>query len=240
MVGCSSNSSTTDGTQDNEETAGEPVKGGTLDVAFAADPQTIDWMYTGATATRDIGWHIFETLFALDKDYKPRPMIAKDYEVSDDRKVYTIQIREGLTFHDGSDVTAEDAVASIERWRKVSSVGTIASEYIEHVKAKNDYTVEIKLKEVYNALLNDMAAPKSALMIIPAEIAESAGEQPLKSEQLIGTGPYKFEKWDRGNKIVLSKFEEYNAREETDWGGLTGKKQHTLMTLTLILSKTRK
>ncbi|ASN03592.1 ABC transporter substrate-binding protein [Virgibacillus necropolis] len=223
LIGCTKESTVGSGDAD-EQSTGEPTKGGTLNVAFAADPDTIDWMYTGATSTRDIGWHIFETLFALDKEYKTKPMIAEGYEISGDRTVYTIKVREGVNFHDGSTVTAEDVVASIERWRKVSSVGTIASEYIEQVKAIDDYTVEIKLKEVYTPLLSDMAAPKSALMIIPEKVAKEAGEQPLQPEQLIGTGPYKFEKWDRGNEIVLSQFEDYSARKETDWGGLTGKK----------------
>src|SRR5690625_791129 len=165
-----------------------PVEGGTLKVAYSADPDSIDWMYTGASATRDIGWHIFESLFALDNDYKIRPMIAESYEVSDDRTVYTIKLREGVTFHDGSEVTANDVVASIERWRQVSSVGTIADKYIENVTANDDYTIEFELNAVYEALLSDMSAPKSALMIIPSEIAEEAGEQPLKPEQLIGTG----------------------------------------------------
>lgn len=224
LIGCGNENSSSKGNTDNGQ-SGEPTKGGTLNVAYAADPDTIDWMYTSATSTRDVGWHIFEGLFALDKDYKTRPMIADSYEVNDDRTVYTIKLREGVKFHDGSEVSAEDVVASIDRWRKASSVGTIANKYIDSVTAKDDDTVEIELKEVYEALLADMSAPKSALMIIPAEIAEEAGEQPLKPEQLIGTGPYQFEGWDRGEEIDLSRFDEYSPREETDWGGLAGKKE---------------
>lgn len=224
LVGCGNDNATTSGTSDGEQAAGEPTKGGTLNVAYSADPDTLDWMYTGASSTRDIGWHIFETLFALNKNYEVKPMIAKDYKVSEAKTVYTINLREDVKFHDGTTVTAEDVVASIDRWRKVSSVGSIASEHIEHVKKIDKHTVEIKVKQVYSPLLADMAAPKSALMIIPSEIAESAGEQPLKPEQLVGTGPYKFDEWDRGSQIVLSRFEEYSAREEEKWGGLTGKK----------------
>src|SRR5690625_1592680 len=181
-------------------------------------------MYTAATATRDVGWHIFESLFALDRDYKVRPMIAEDYEVSEDQTLYTITIRPDVKFHNGTTVTVDDVVASIERWRNVSGVGEIADEFIESIKIVDESTIEIKLHEVYNSLLDDFAAPKSALMIIPAEIAKEAGEEPLQPSQLIGTGPFKFEKWDRGNEIVLTKFDDYSARYETDWGGLTGKK----------------
>ena len=206
------------------ESPSTPVKGGTLKVAFSADPDSIDWMYTAATATRDVGWHIFESLFALDDDYKVRPLIAEDYEVSEDRTLYTITIRPDVNFHNGRNVTVDDVVASIERWRKVSGVGEITNEFIESVKAVDENTIEIKLNKVYNSLLDDFAAPKAALMIIPAEVAEEAGEEPLQPQQLIGTGPFKFDKWDKGNEIILSKFADYSARNETDWGGLTGKK----------------
>src|SRR5699024_4709831 len=68
------------------------------------------------------------------------------------------------------------------------------------------------------------AAPKSAFMVIPKEVAESAGEQLLTDEQLIGTGPYAFKSWKRGSGIVLEKFANYSAREEENLGGLAGKK----------------
>lgn len=224
LIGCNKESTSKRETMDAEQSAGEPSKGGTFKVAIGSEPDSLDWMYISSTATRDIAWHIFENLFALDKDFKAKPMIAEDYKVSDDETTYTIKLREGVMFHDDSIVTAEDVVASIERWRKVSSVGLIANEYIEQVKAIDEYTVEVKLSKVYNAFISDMAAPKSTLMVIPAEIAESADGQPLKNEQLIGTGPYKFDDWNKGTEIVLSRFDDYSTRDEGDWGGLTGKK----------------
>ncbi len=224
LAGCS-DAGTNDAVKDTKnEAAGEPVTSGTLEVAIASDPDTIDWMYTGATVTRDVGWHIFETLFALDKDFATKPMIAEGFETNDEGTVYTIKLRDDVKFHNGSVVTADDVVASLERWRKVSAVGGIAGNYIEDVKVISDVELEIKLNEPYSSLLADMSAPKQALMIIPAEIAEEAGEQPLVPEQLIGTGPYQFEKWERGNEILLTRFDDYAAREETDWGGLTGEK----------------
>ncbi|MEH7383480.1 ABC transporter substrate-binding protein [Bacillus sp. JJ1533] len=211
-------------TGEKDKAAAEPVKGGTLKVAYASEPDTLDWMSNGSSPTRDIAWHIFENIFALDKDYQVKPMVAENYDVSDDQKVYTIKIREGVNFHDGSTVAAEDVVASFERWGKVSSVGKNTYNYIESVKALDELTVEVKLNQVYSSLMSDMAAPKSALMVIPKEIAEAAGEKPLTTEQFIGTGPFQFEKWERGKEIVLTRFEDYSAREEEDWGGVTGKK----------------
>ncbi|MEW9674597.1 ABC transporter substrate-binding protein [Lentibacillus sp. L22] len=221
LIGCSKDSNSQNA---DKETDGTPVKGGELNVAIGSEPDSLDWMYISATATRDIAWNMFETLFALDQDFGAKPMIAKDYKLSDDEKTYTIQLRKGVKFHNGATVTADDVVASIERWEKVSSVGKITGKYIKRVKAIDAYTVEIKLKEIYHAFVSDMTAPKSALIVIPEEIANEADDKPLKQNQLIGTGPYQFEKWDKGNEIVLTRFDDYTAREETDWNGLTGEK----------------
>lgn len=68
LFGCASQDDS-GGESNSGEQAGEPIEGGALNVAFSSDPDTLDWMSTGATATRDVGWHIFETLFTLDKDY---------------------------------------------------------------------------------------------------------------------------------------------------------------------------
>src|SRR5699024_11777223 len=77
-----SNSSAGGNSNSKTDSESTPTESGSLDIAFAADPETLDWMYTGASATRDVGWHIFETLLALDDDYEIKPMIAEDYDVS--------------------------------------------------------------------------------------------------------------------------------------------------------------
>ncbi|WP_156289480.1 ABC transporter substrate-binding protein [Oceanobacillus salinisoli] len=236
LVACGNDSSSEETGEENTA-AEEQQTGGTLDVAYASEPDTLDIMQNASSPTRDIAWHIFETLVALDNDFAVKPMIAEDYSISNDQKVYTITIREDVNFHDGTTVEAEDVVASFERWILVSSVGKVAGEYIEDVKEVDELTVEITLNEVYNGFLDDMAAPKTGLAIIPKEIAEEAGEKPLVPEQLIGTGPYQFEKWERGDEIVLTRFDEYSQREETDWGGLTGKKEAALDQINFLIVK---
>ncbi|RKQ27982.1 ABC transporter substrate-binding protein [Oceanobacillus halophilus] len=235
LVACG-NESTSDETGEGNGERKEEQTGGTLDVAYASEPDTLDIMGNASSPTRDIAWHIFETLVALDKDFAVKPMIAEDYSISDDQKVYTVNIREDVKFHDGSTVTAEDVLASLERWRLVSSVGKTASENIEEAIVVDDLTVEITLNQVYNGFLDDIAAPKTGLAIIPKEIAEEAGEKPLTPDQLIGTGPYQFENWERGKEIVLTKFDEYSQREE-DWGGLTGKKEAILDQINFLIVK---
>lgn len=236
LSACGGDGQSSKAEEENNE-AGEKQSGGTIDVAYTSEPDTLDIMANASSPTRDIAWHIFETLVALDKDFAVRPMIAEDYSISDDQKVYTFTIREGVNFHDGTTVAAEDVVASLERWRLVSTVGKTAGQYIEEVKELDERTIEITLNQIYNGFLDDLAAPKTGLVVIPKEIAEGAGEKPLIPEQLIGTGPYKFEKWERGSEIVLTKFEDYSPREETDWGGLTGKKEANLDQINFLIVK---
>ncbi|RYL94324.1 hypothetical protein EWI07_05725 [Sporolactobacillus sp. THM7-4] len=208
----------------SNQSSSKPAKGGTLKVAYASEPATLDWSYTSASATRDIGWNIFETLFTLDKNYDIKPMLASSYRVSKDRKVYTIKLRRGVKFHDGSVMTASDVKASFNRWRKVSSVGQITDPYIKKITPVDEHTIQVTLKTPYESFISNISAPKSALAIIPAKIANQAKDKPLSNNQLTGTGPYKLSTWTKGQKIELARFNQYSARKETHWGGLTGKK----------------
>ncbi len=222
LAGCSGSEGSA-GSPD-ADTNSEPVSGGELNVAIGADPNTLDWMYTGESAARKIGWHIYEGLFALNQDYEAVPLLAEDYEVSEDEKTYTIRLREGIQFHNGEQLTADDAAASIERWLKVSSVGKITNEHVESIESDGALELTIHLNNVYSSLLSDLAAPKSAAVILPEEIANSSDEQPLDHDQYIGTGPFKFDSWKRGDEIVLANNEQYASRSD-ETSGLTGEKK---------------
>lgn len=206
-----------------ESAAGEPTKGGTLEIALNADPTTLDWTYTSAVVTRAVGWNIFEQLFALDEKYVERPMLAEDVTVSEDQLLYTIQLREGVKFHDGSEFDADDVVASLERWGRVSGTGETAFKYIASVTAKDPQTVEIKLDTVFAPLLTSLADVRQAAIMLPSEVASTASEDALKDSQIIGTGPYQFDKRAQGSRVALKRFEDYSSRTE-DWGGLAGAK----------------
>lgn len=201
----------------------EPQKGGIIKVAFDSDPSTLDWMSTSSSATKLVAFHMFEQLFSLDESMMEKPMLAKEFQLSEDRKVYKIVLRDGVKFHDGSTMSADDVVASFKRWGEMSAVGKRLFKSMEAVKAVDAQTVEIAFKEPYAPLIRNLADPTQAMVVIPAKIAESAGTAPLKGEHLIGTGPYRLDSWKRGQRITLKRFDEYAAREE-DWGGLSGKK----------------
>ncbi|MHB8618769.1 MAG: ABC transporter substrate-binding protein [Chloroflexota bacterium] len=203
--------------------AGTPVKGGKLVDAIASDPPTLDWAYSTSTITFSVSWHIFEQLFALDHGYKPQPMLATGYKASVNGLAYTIGLRQGVHFHNGQVFKAADAVASIERWGKVSSIGRQAFQHIKAVSTPDDHTVQISLKTPFSPLIPDLAAFTQACIMIPANVAKAAGNKPLTNAQAIGTGPYKLKEWVHGQVVKLVRFDGYTSRTENQ-GGVAGKK----------------
>src|SRR5215469_9104121 len=89
--------------------------GKTITAVMHSDLRIIDPILTTAYITRDHGYMVYDTLLATDSHLKIRPQMA-DWKVSDDQLTYTFTLRDGLKWHDGQPVTAEDCVASLKRW----------------------------------------------------------------------------------------------------------------------------
>jgi peptide/nickel transport system substrate-binding protein len=81
-----------------------------------ADLKNLDPIWTTAYISRNHGYMIYDTLFAMDANMQPQPQMVESWETSDDKKTWTFTLREGLKFHDGAPVTSEDVIASLERW----------------------------------------------------------------------------------------------------------------------------
>jgi peptide/nickel transport system substrate-binding protein len=199
----------------------QPVRGGVIHVATDAEPGTIDWQASTATATRLVAWHFAEGLFAIDQHYEVRPLLAEGYSASPDQLRYTIRLRRGIKFHNGQPMTADDAIASLERWGKLSSGGRETFKFVKSLRRVDDHTIEIDLSRVFTPLITNLGDPKQSAVIMPKSIAEAAGEKP--ATQYIGTGPYMFKEWTPGQRIVLVRYPGYVSRTE-NWGGITGRK----------------
>ncbi|WP_368653514.1 ABC transporter substrate-binding protein [Ornithinibacillus sp. 4-3] len=222
LVGCSSDDNNNDGDNNGSDnnTAGEPQEGGVLKIALDAQPPNMDVPSTPATASRDTGRLIFESLVTTDADYKAVPMLAEEIDISDDSKVYTFKLREGVKFHNGKEMTSEDVVASMERWLEKSTItGTIFNGATW--EAQDDYTVVLTLEESSSLTLDTIASAKMASAIMPKEVVESAPAEGV--DEYIGTGPYKFVEWKQDQYILFERFDDYQAVEE-EASGLSGKK----------------
>src|SRR5439155_3903123 len=100
-------------------------RGGTLRFVPHADLKILDPIWTTAYITRNHGYMIFDTLFALDGNLQLQPQMVDKYSESKDHMKYSFTLRDGLKFHDGQPVTAEDCVASLKRWGAKDAVGRL-------------------------------------------------------------------------------------------------------------------
>ncbi|HEX7126977.1 MAG TPA: ABC transporter substrate-binding protein [Thermodesulfobacteriota bacterium] len=200
--------------------AQEGKPGGTLRVATIGEPPGLDTMLPYGILAQHIGKHVYENLFTFDANWRPVPMLAEGYTTSADGKVYTIRLRRGVRFHDGSTFDAADVVASLQRWVQLESTAkSLLAPNLESITAVDPQTVEVKLKAPSSVLIYMLAA--DAAPMYPSELVQKFGSQPLK--EYVGTGPYRFVEWLPDRHIELARFDGYAARSEPA-SGFAGKR----------------
>ncbi|NHN31754.1 ABC transporter substrate-binding protein [Paenibacillus agricola] len=203
LSGCTDNKPATGA--DNSATK----KGGTLKVAINGEPPTLDMNKNTSVVVQEISYHIFEGLFTFDDKYNAIPMLAKDYSYDAANKKYTINLRAGVKFHNGKILTADDVVASINRWGKVSTYGKTFLRYAQEVKKTGDLTIEILLKDPSPIIPMLLAVPAHGAGIFPEESIVAAGDGDIK--EFIGTGPFRFVEHKADQYIKLARFDDYSA-----------------------------
>jgi ABC-type transport system substrate-binding protein len=118
-----------------------PQRGGVLHVAANAEPTTLDCMTTTATACHDFAENFLEPLYTIDRGFRVVPMLADGYpNVSSDGKTVSIRVRRGVVFHDGSPLRAQDVLASIERWGRLTGAGKVVFGFVRSVEATDPLT----------------------------------------------------------------------------------------------------
>src|SRR5437870_8012787 len=186
-----------------------------LNIIPQADPRSLDPISTTAYITRNHGYMIYDTLFAIDAKFQVQPQMVDKYEISKDQLTYTFTLRDGLKFHDGTPVRSADCIASIDRWSKRDALGQKMAESTESWKAIDDKTFTLKLKRPFPLALEALAKPSSNVpFIMPERIAKTDASTNITDP--IGSGPFKFvkEEWVPGNKVVFVKNTDYVPRKE--------------------------
>lgn len=152
---------------------------------------------------------IFDGLVDYGKANKIVPAIAKDWTVSNDGLKYTFELREGVLFHNGQELTAEDVKYTYQRILDPEYGSGLRAkvESIKEINIINDYEIQFVLSEPYSPFILGMT-----FGIIPKEYAEKIGEEKL-GRNPIGTGPFELKSWETGNQIVLTAFENYWDKE---------------------------
>ncbi|ABD86763.1 extracellular solute-binding protein, family 5 [Rhodopseudomonas palustris BisB18] len=191
-----------------------PASAKTLTAVMHSDLRVIDPGLTTAYITRDHGYMVYDTLLAMDANFKVQPQMA-DWKVSDDKLTYTFTLRDGLKWHDGAPVTAEDCVASLRRWGSSDGMGQKLMDFTASLEATDAKTITLKLKEPYGLVLESIGKPSSLVpFMMPKRIAETPAGKAI-SEQ-IGSGPFKFvaAEFQPGVKAVYVKNADYVPRAE--------------------------
>ena len=189
--------------------AQSPKYGGTIKAVMTNSPPHLDPFSTTSHETGMIMWHVYEGLFEFTKDLELKPHLAKGYTVSDGGLRYNIELRQGVLFHDGTEMTSEDVLASLDRWFKVNEAGREVAPNVKKVGANGKYGVIVELQKPYGPFLGLTASfvSNQKLTVFKEEIVRKFGDKVITEH--IGTGPYKFSKWIPNQSIELVRFENY-------------------------------
>lgn len=186
---------------------GGTVSAQTLTMGVRAGPDSIDphWSTLGSQA--EALRHVFDTVVMADEKLQLKPGLALSWK-SIDESTWEFKIRQGVKFHDGSDLTAEDVKFSIDRIPTVTGPMsmTIYTKQVKETKVVDKYTLHVKTKAAAPTLPNDFIR----LFVVSKSIGMDARNEQFNSgKAAIGTGPYRFVSWAPKGDMVMKRFDGY-------------------------------
>ncbi|WP_236785120.1 MULTISPECIES: glutathione ABC transporter substrate-binding protein [Alteribacter] len=208
----------TEETEDEgDEGEGEAASGGDLTVGIEAEPTSMDPHNTTDGNSATIQSTMMEGLLRFNENMEIVPVLAEDYDYSDDATEITFYLREGVTFHDGTEFNAEAVKENIDFVRDTDNGMARSSffSFVEEVIVEDDYTVTIVADEPNSAMASYMAHSSAAFKSV--EELNKKLEDPdynLDREGAVGTGPFQFVEWRDSEHVVVEKFDDYWNEEE--------------------------
>jgi peptide/nickel transport system substrate-binding protein len=166
-----------------------------------------------AFVTRNHVMMVYDTLFALDEAGTPQPQMLEGARVDADGMRWTLTLRPGLLFHDGTPVLARDAVASIQRWGVLDAFGQALLAATDELAAADDRTINFRLKRRFDLLPAALAHPTNTMAaIMPERLARTPATTRLT--EIVGSGPFRYVAGERvpGSRNVYAKFDRYVPR----------------------------
>ncbi|MDD4438029.1 MAG: ABC transporter substrate-binding protein [Tissierellia bacterium] len=189
-------------------TAGEqPAKETTLVIAYERDAETLNHIKTGWYSDSLI--YMYDRLVSRDYDFNYRPSLAKSWDTSEDGMVWTFHLREDVKFHNGKPLTAYDVKFTFDTILDPETASPSQSDFaaIKGLEVKDEYTVDVMLHQPFPNLLFVMSNTSAG--IVSQEAYEEYGDE-YGINYVVGTGPYMFQEWRQGDKIVIVKNPDYN------------------------------
>src|SRR5438445_1031908 len=199
--------------------------GGTLRFVAQADLKILDPVWTTAYITRNHAYLVYDTLFGTDEKLAVKPQMVDRHSVSEDGMQYAFTLRDGLRWHDGQAVAAEDCVESLKRWMKKDRFGRLLAAHTAKLVPADRKTFTLELGERFGPVLEALGKPSSNVpFMMPARIAATPADEQIK--EIVGSGPFKFAKdeWRPGDQVVYVRNTDYVPRNEAPSGSTGGKK----------------
>ena len=194
----------------------QPANTRVLKFVPQANLTILDPIITTAAVTINHGWMVWDTLFGVNATQQAKPQMAEGYTVSDDGRTYLIKLRDGLKFHDGEPVRAQDCAPSLARWAMRDTFGQTAAKSVDTWGFADDKTIKITLKRPFPLLIDAIAVGTSFIM--PERLTKT---DPFKAvPEIIGSGPFRFlkDEYVSGGSAAWQKFDGYVPRQEVpEW-----------------------
>jgi peptide/nickel transport system substrate-binding protein len=178
--------------------------GGSITIGIPLEPPNLDPSATSAEATHDVLYaNVFEGLTRIAEDGRVVPALARDWTVSDDGLRYRFRLRPGVRFHDGAPLTANDARFSLDRARAADSRNPLRDllQPVRAVRVEDELTLSIELSRPVAEILTYLGWG-NLVILSPASAARAATAP-------VGTGPFRFRDWRKGDAVVLERNPDY-------------------------------
>ena len=213
-------------TLDTAHAQGAAKPGGTLTSLLTPEPAILIPGVNSQAPSLLVQSKVYQSLLEFSPTLEPKPLLAKSWTVSGDKKTYTFQLQDNVKFHDGEPMTADDVIFSIMKFHFTLAPrarGVFSN--IDTATAPDPHTVVLTLKEPFEPFL--LMFDVTATAIMPKHIYDTPGADAAAyrnnpaNQKPIGTGPFEFVEWQRGNFIQLKKFAAYWKPSQPYLDGIT-------------------
>ncbi len=190
---------------------GEGTAGGTLVLAVEQNPVSLDPAFVRDVGSTRVVWYMYDSLLDRDENDEVIPWLAESWEMTPEGTEYTISLKDGVTFHDGTPLNAEAVKYTYERMGDAELETRYIDDYPQHfssVEAVDDLTVKVTTPSFYSGFVDNYLANYAGHIVSPTA-AQAAGKDFALNP--VGSGPFKFKAFEQDSALELERFDDYWA-----------------------------